>query len=486
MNTRKVFGLALAVLMPLMSMSVSAESYTYDLEGNSVAAPDAYTATKVYIGTDLAVGSLASPQDLYVDTTQNVYIADTQNNRVLVFDANFRHTRTLEQLTLDGQETTLSEPKGVFAAENGLIYICDTGNARVLAVDETNTVVRLFTSEGLVAINQNINFQPEKVAVDSDGNVYVVDRMIYQGIVQYDAQGNFIRFFAPNEVKVTASVIWENIWKNFLTDIQIEAMTQNMPLPYSNLYIDKDNFLYTAAIDVDEGQELKCLNALGNNILQGADSTKKGFGDLEITFDAGKEEKSQFVDVHVDEQGIVCGADSRRGHLFLYDQEGSLLAVFGGSGSYKGSFRSLVAVDKLGDSYLALDSEKNSLTIFSPTPYFVQVREALSYYQKGLYAQTVEQWNDILKENAHFPIAYRSIGRALLQEGAYREAMDMLREGGDEYFYSLAFKEYRKEFVRRNFLWIVMGSAAVLTAVVVIVRRLRRWMLSAPKKGKAI
>ncbi len=284
---------------------------------------------------------------------------------------------------------------------------------------------------------------------------------------------------------MTLSVMLSNIWKNFFTDSQLDSMAQNLPMPYSNLYIDKNNFLYTATIDVEDRQALKCLNSLGENILQGAGSTNESFGDLEVAYNANEAETSQFVDVHVDEDGVVCGADSRRGHLFLYDQEGSLLAVFGGSGSYKGSFLTLAAVDKLGDNYLALDSTKNSLTVFEPTAYMLQVREALRYYSQGMYAQAVGLWEDVLQENANFLIAYRSIGRALLQEGSYKEAMEMLEEGGDAYFYSLAFKEYRREFVRKYFVWLILGIVVVLIGLYFGIRQLRRWILSDKKRRRA-
>ena len=476
--------LLVGIILPLFVRPASAASYVYDLDDNSVAAPDAYMVSAVYSGYDLGVGGLDSPQDLFVARDGTVYLADTGNDRVLVFDREFRHIRTVDRIRIDGEETTLSGPEGVFADGAGLIYVCDTGNARVVAVDATNTVVRRFTNEGLMAVNQNINFRPEKVAVDTDGNVYVVDRTIYQGIVQYGADGAFINFFAPNQVEVTASVLLANLWKSIFSDEQLDSMVQNMPMPYSNVYIDRDNFLYTAAIDMDDGQQLKCLNSLGEDILQGAGSDAAGFGDLEITYNAGVEETSQFVDVHVDDDGIVCGADTMRGHLFLYNQEGSLLAVFGGTGSYQGTFKALAAVDKLGDTYLALDSEKDSLTVFKPTAYILQVREALRYYSQGMYAQAVDLWRDILHENAHFLIAYRSIGRALLQEGRYKEAMEMLEEGGDDYFYSLAFKEYRKEFVRTHFVWLLLGIIMVLVGVTFGIRRLRRWILSDEKRGR--
>lgn len=141
------------------------------------------------------------------------------------------------------------------------------------------------------------------------------------------------------------------------------------------------------------------------------------FGDLETSYEDYKEVTSAFVDVHADKSGILCGADSTRGRLFLYDADCSLIAVFGDTGDTRGAFRSLVAIDKLGDNYLALDSEKASLTVFAPTDYMRAVLDALSYYSAGRYVESVDLWEGVLQRNSGFTLAYRSIGRAYFQEG---------------------------------------------------------------------
>lgn len=123
-----------------------------------------------------------------------------------------------------------------------------------MAVNEKREAVRIMTNEGVTAINTHIQYTPEKVAVDTDGNVFVVDPSIYQGIVQYDAQDRFLGFFAPNEVKVTADVLFLQMWKKWFSTEQVESMEKSLPSPYSNLYIDRDNFLYTSSAGAGAGK----------------------------------------------------------------------------------------------------------------------------------------------------------------------------------------------------------------------------------------
>lgn len=469
----------LALTIPCAALPQSG-AYLYNTEGQSVPAPEAYRVRDIVDGRTLGIGPWKEPQDLHVDGTGKVYLADTGNNRVVCMDADFQKAEVITEVVLDGETQPLSRPKGVFKAKNGLLYICDTGNGRIVAVNEKRQVVRLMTNEGLTAINNQIDYTPEKVAVDTDGNVYVVDPSIYQGIVQYDARDRFTGFFAPNEVKVTADVLFLQMWKKWFSSEQVNSMERSLPSPYSNVFIDEANFLYTAAANAGTGKAIKHLNMLGVNVLQpnGRKFGRGTFGDQEVSYENGEEVRSSFVDVCATDTGLICGADVTRGRLFVYNRDCDLVAICGGSGHTRGCFRTLAAVEQQGDILLALDSEKAALTLFEPTPYMQKILDALSYYSAGKYVESVDMWEDILQENSHLTVAYKSIGRAYLQQGKNEQAMKMLKEGDDMYFYSMALKDYRKEFVRRHFVWLLLGTAAGLTALVLAVKVLRRWMLS--------
>ncbi len=478
-------GMAVGLaLMGLLTLSCAAlpqsEAYLYDTRGRSVPAPVAYRVRDVIDGLAMGIGPWDEPHDLHVDAAGNVYLADTGNNRVVRMDADFESAEVLAEVILNGETQSLSQPKGVFKAGDGLLYICDTGNARIIAVDENRQVVREMTNAGITAINDQISYTPEKVAVDTEGNVFVVDPAIYQGIVQYNAENQFTGFFAPNEVKVTADVLFLQMWKDWFSSEQVESMERSLPSPYSNLFIDADNFLYTSTAHAGTGKAIKHLNMLGVNILQPEDKKfgRSTFGDQETSYENGEEVGSSFVDVCATDAGLICGADATRGRLFVYDRDCNLVAICGGSNQTRGSFRALAAIEQQGDLLLALDSEKASLTIFEPTPYMHKVLEALSYYSAGKYVESVHLWEDILQENSHLTVAYKSIGRAYFQQGESAEAMRMLKKGDDPYFYSMALKEYRKEFVRQHFVWLLLGAVAGILLLVWAIKRIRRWMLS--------
>ena len=464
-------------------------SYMYDGYNESYAAPVAYVADRIVSGYDIGTTTLNSPSDIYVSRDNELYIVDTRNNRIVITDENFKFVREIKEYIENGESKTLNNPKGVYKGYDDYIYICDTDNKQIVVLDENNNLIRKDAGEDIVAVNKNIEFKPEKIVMDRERTIYVVDPNIYQGIIQYDSELNFQSFYSTNEVIVTAAVRLRNLWRQFFDEETAnEYMQQELPAPYNNIFMSHDDFAYTTATGVAIGDEIKCINALGKNILI-TPQTELGqvsYGDLEVSYEGTTQITSNFVDVHCDERGVISALDQKRGRIFQYDKECNLVCIFGGIGTNKGSFTNPVSIEKLGDNYIVLDADTNSITVFKATDYINDVYEALDYYNKGLYEDSVELWKNVLRQNNSYTTAYKSVGRAYLQQGYYKEAMDILEKGNDQYFYSMALKEYRKEFTRKNMWWMVILVVAVLAGFVSGVKRLKCWLLSKPyvKKRK--
>ena len=127
---------------------------------------------------------------------------------------------------------------------------------------------------------------------------------------------------------------------------------------------------------------------------------------------------------------------------------------------------------------MVLDSETGRITFFTPTEYIEKVIDALAYYKAGKYEESVNKWENILSYDSNYTIAYRSIGRAYLQRGDTEKAMKMLKKGNDRFYYSLALKENRKEFLRNNLLWILPVVIIVITVIIIGIKKIRLWLLS--------
>ena len=123
----------------------------------------------------------------------NIVVADTGNNRVVVFDSlgNFR-----SQLGTSGPGQ-LNQPGGLAMASNGNIVVADTGNSRVVVFDSLGNFRSQFGSEGTGPGQfQHVNAGdgPRGVAIAANGNIVVCD---FGGsrVEVFNSYGNFLSAF---------------------------------------------------------------------------------------------------------------------------------------------------------------------------------------------------------------------------------------------------------------------------------------------------
>ena len=97
-------------------------------------------------------------------------------------------------------------------------------------------------------------------------------------------------------------------------------MSQYVPTDYNSFDIDADDFIYTCSLSKQSTNELKKLNALGNNMLQ-AEITydplnKDDYGERERVWYNGKYIDSNLIDVDVSDQGFIHTLDFTYGRVY--------------------------------------------------------------------------------------------------------------------------------------------------------------------------
>jgi tetratricopeptide (TPR) repeat protein len=316
-------------------------------------------------------------------------------------------------------------------------------------------------------LRADFKFLPMKLAVDSAKRLFVVSKGNFEGIVEFDAAGNFTGFFGKNRVTFNAT---DFFWKQIATETQRKQMELYIPIEFNNLDIDKEGFVYATASDNRKSSDMvKRLNPSGADVLR-RDGKFGPVGDMIQFYKTSISGSSTMVAIAVNDDGIYSVLDSKRGRIFTYDDDGNLLFQFGQLGDKIGTFRTPVEVEWSGRNMLVLDKGMNRITVFEPTRYGDVLLDAATYYYHGKEEEATKMWQEALKLNNNLELAYLGIGKSYLEQGKYKEAMQSFEIAQDRGYYSKAFERYRKSVMWNHFTLITLVLVALI-ATAIIVRR---------------
>ena len=460
-------GLFVITATPLTALAgESGYTYNYDYWGDVQESPDFYTVCKVFTGADLGLETnLNSPEGIF--TYGNlIYLCDSGNNRILELKRDSSEklelVRIIDSFEGDCDVKTFANPTDVAVSEEGDFYIADQGNARVLKLDKDLQYVRSFIKPDDNTLDPSLVFQPKKLAIDTAGRVYCIATGINKGLIKYEADGTFSGFVGATKVKFD----WTDyIWKKFASQEQRAKMESFVPTEYENIFMDYEGFIYaTMALNEEKASDTDCavrkLNLMGNDIL--VNNGEWGvLGDLYWGSGGGYEGPSIFTDVTVMENDIYVCLDRNRGRCFGYDDQGNMVFGFGGNGNMNGYFRRPTAIDRMGHDLYIVDAIDNSITVLVPTEFGQLVYDAIEQFDQGQYNESGESWENVLKQNGNYDLAYIGIGRSLLRQKRYKEAMEYFELKYDGENYSKAYKQYRKVWVEDHIVIIVIVILAL-------------------------
>jgi len=172
--------------------------YIADRNNNRIRRVDAAGTVSTFAGTGSAgysgdggtanFASFSLPQDVALDSAGNLYIADTDNQRIrrVVADGTVRLVAGNGSATFAGDsgpatQASLNSPTGVAVDSSGNLYIADSQNHRIRKIDTAGTITTIagngtatFAGDGSAATQASLS-SPAGVSPDSSGNLYIAD-----------------------------------------------------------------------------------------------------------------------------------------------------------------------------------------------------------------------------------------------------------------------------------------------------------------------
>ena len=468
----------LAALLPSGAGTVRAD-YRYDSFGNAIPSQYSYVAEADYNGLQLGVGAFNSPTDLYVSNDNLIYIVDAGNDRIVILDEEYQVRKVVEAFSMEGEAVSIKGVTGIFVHTDGLLYLADKAEGRILVLDQDGNIVRCITrpDSALLQESSTTTFLPRKVLVDSRDIIYMLSENSTQGAYMIDPQGDFLGFYGRNEVQLTFRRLYELAMRRFASEEQRSKMQNFIPVEFANFDIDQEGFIYTVTAYSESpmnDEMVKKLNPLGNNIYTGEVLT---WGDMPEMLGEKYIYHTAYTDIAVDEDGFAFALDAYSGRIFWYDDVGCQQAVFGGGGAYLGAFTTPAAIDTLNGNVLVLDSAKNNITVFEPTYFGGLVKEAFLMFNKGLYAESRELFEEIVRMDANYDWAYAGLGRAYYEEGQWEKAKECFeRSGVATGYYSEVKEDLRNRSLKENFTGIFFGIIIGCFVLIIAGKLLSAWL----------
>ncbi|MCL2199973.1 MAG: gluconolactonase, partial [Defluviitaleaceae bacterium] len=297
--------------------------------------------------------------------------------------------------------------------------------------------------------------------VDRGGRTFVIVQRVFEGIMSFNAQGDFLGYFGT--IDVTFSPV-DLVWRLIMTEEQRAVQTRFIPREFQSMDIDEYGFVFTTHVETWHlNNQVMRLNPRGEDVLVNFNANVVINGDQGWRDTGAMAGPSVFTDVIARSHGKFSALCSNRGRVYTYDNEGNLLYVFAGTGSLQGMSRRPVAIGMYNDDILLLDAQNRGRIIqFQQTEYGRLINTAIQMRYDGHERYATEYWRELVRLDENFALAWAGIGRSLLSAGDNVNAMYYLQRGMDVRHFSVAFQRNRLDVMQGTLPNILTGGMVLL------------------------
>jgi DNA-binding beta-propeller fold protein YncE len=350
----------------------------FDISGSGKAAVKPELKSPPVVEIDSILSAEKPIADLAFVDKAGLYALSDEKNRLMLKGA------TTRLFGKKGEESgEFREPAALDAAVNGNIFIADTGNDRVQMLNSDGSFGFVFGQSG----SKTGQFRgPQGIAVSGKGNIFVADTGNSR-IQIFNPQGIFLSAFGKESKKD-----------------EPEPGTFRKP---TSLAFDSSDRLFV--LD-SENHRIQVFNEDGSFL-----QSIGGKGDAPGRF-------RQPVDVAKDETDFLYVADKGNSRIQIFDPHGKFVLAFGSSGKRNGTFREVSAIEARGRKIFVADRETERIQVFRFHPHGL-VKEDRLYVTKTAYPPHAQEGTEEERYAIARTVALKQARKELAEKLGVSEAV---------------------------------------------------------------
>lgn len=169
-------------------------------------------------------GYFWGPRGIAVDSEGRVFVADTGNKRIIVFDSNGNYLTEFGTGGFDPGQ--FDEPVGVAVSDDGTVFVTDTWNQRIQSFIPSEGTGDVFYTPLLQWdvngwFGQSLDNKPF-IAVGGDNHVFITDPESYR-VIEFTAEGEFVRTWGdfgtgPEHIALASGIAVDSSGAVWVTD----------------------------------------------------------------------------------------------------------------------------------------------------------------------------------------------------------------------------------------------------------------------------
>jgi streptogramin lyase len=299
-------------------------------------------------------GKFETVGGIVADSGNNIYISDTNNNRVQKFDANGNYL--MQWGSMGSADGKFHQPTTITCDSTDNIYVFDSLNYRVEKFDSNGTFLTKWGSSGT---GDGKFGSASGMAVDSSNNIYVLDSSNHR-VQEFTSTGDFLAkwgsFLYPASIVIDSSnYVYVSDLDDSIQKFNTSGVLQTKWGTSGNNGADgtfRFLFLYSAGLARDSANRIYTSDYLGNRVQ--VFDTSGNFLWQVGSEGTGNGQMNAAVGMTVDSQGNIYVVEGYGHRVQKFDASGNFLAKWGSYGSADGQleYPMDIAEDSQGNFYV--------------------------------------------------------------------------------------------------------------------------------------